>query len=60
MGCIHPRQIRPIHEAFAPGPEEIEKALKIVAAFDAATKKGLSVVSLGTKMVDPPVVLRQV
>ncbi len=58
MGCIHPRQIRPIHEAFAPGPEEIEKALKIVAAFDAARKKGLSVVSLGTKMVDPPVVLR--
>ena len=58
MGCIHPRQIRPIHEAFAPGPEEIEKALKIVAAFDAAKKKGLSVVSLGTKMVDPPVVLR--
>ncbi len=58
LGCIHPRQIRPIHEAFAPGPEEIEKALKIVAAFDAARKKGLSVVSLGTKMVDPPVVLR--
>ncbi len=58
MGCIHPRQIRVIHEAFAPGPEEIEKALKIVAAFDAAKKKGLSVVSLGTKMVDPPVVLR--
>ena len=58
MGCIHPRQIRPIHEAFAPGPEEIEKALKIVAAFDAAKQKGLSVVSLGTKMVDPPVVLR--
>ena len=58
MGCIHPRQIRPIREAFAPGPEEIEKALKIVAAFDAAKKKGLGVVSLGTKMVDPPVVLR--
>ncbi len=58
MGCIHPRQIRPIHQAFAPSPEEIEKALKIVAAFDEATAKGLGVVSLGTRMIDPPVVLR--
>jgi citrate lyase subunit beta/citryl-CoA lyase len=58
MGCIHPRQIRPIHEAFAPTPGEIEKALKIVAAFDEAKDKGLGVVSLGTRMIDPPVVLR--
>jgi citrate lyase subunit beta/citryl-CoA lyase len=58
MGCIHPRQIRPIHEAFAPTAVEIEKALKIVAAFDEAKAKGLGVVSLGTRMIDPPVVLR--
>ncbi len=58
MGCIHPRQIRPIHEAFAPSAEEIEKALRIVAAFREAEAKGLGVVSLGTRMVDPPVVLR--
>jgi len=58
MGCIHPRQIEPIHEAFAPTAEEIDKALTIVAAFDDAQAKGLGVVRLGTKMVDPPVVLR--
>ena len=58
MGCIHPRQIRPIHEAFAPSAEEIEKALRIVAAFEEAEARGLGVVSLGTRMVDPPVVLR--
>jgi len=58
MGCIHPRQIEPIHEAFAPSTEEIERALKIVAAFQEAEAKGLGVVSLGTKMIDPPVVLR--
>jgi citrate lyase subunit beta/citryl-CoA lyase len=58
MGCIHPRQIRPIHDAFAPSEAEIEKALKIVAAFDDARAKGLGVVSLGTRMIDPPVVLR--
>lgn len=58
MGCIHPRQIRPIHEAFAPSAEEIEKAQRIVAAFEEAEARGVGVVSLGTRMVDPPVVLR--
>jgi citrate lyase subunit beta/citryl-CoA lyase len=58
MGCIHPRQIAVIHEAFAPTQAEIDKAKKIVLAFDDATAKGLGVVSLGTKMIDPPVVKR--
>ena len=58
MGCIHPRQIEPIHQAFAPSPGEIEKALQIAAAFEEAQAKGLGVVRLGTKMIDPPVVLR--
>jgi citrate lyase subunit beta/citryl-CoA lyase len=58
MGCIHPRQIEPIHEAFAPAAEEVDRALKIVAAFEEAEAKNLGVVSLGTRMVDPPVVLR--
>jgi citrate lyase subunit beta/citryl-CoA lyase len=57
-GCIHPRQIQIIHEAFAPGSEEIEKAKKIVLAFEDAEAKGLGVVSLGSKMIDPPVVKR--
>jgi len=58
MGCIHPRQIGPIHEGFSPTQQELEKALRIVAAFEDANAKGLGVVSLGTKMIDPPVVLR--
>jgi citrate lyase subunit beta/citryl-CoA lyase len=58
MGCVHPRQIRVIHEAFAPSAEELEKAERIVAAFREAEAKGLGVVSLGSKMIDPPVVLR--
>lgn len=57
-GCIHPRQIRPIHEAFAPAPAELEKARKIVAAFRDAEARGLGVVALGSKMIDPPVVKR--
>ena len=58
MGCIHPGQIRVIHEAFRPTAPEIEKAQRIVAAFEEAQKKGLAVVSLGSKMIDPPVVQR--
>jgi citrate lyase subunit beta/citryl-CoA lyase len=58
MGCIHPLQIPVVHQAFAPSPAEIERALKIVAAFEEAQQRGLSVVSLGSKMVDPPVVNR--
>ena len=58
MGCIHPRQIRVIHAAFAPTEQELARALRIVAAFDEAQARGLGVVSLGTKMIDRPVVLR--
>lgn len=58
MGCIHPGQIRLIHEGFKPTEEEIEKARAIVDAFNEAREKGLGVVSLGSKMIDAPVVKR--
>lgn len=58
MGCIHPRQIPIIHAGYSPDPADIDKAKKIVLAFDEATKNGLGVVSLGSKMIDPPVVER--
>jgi citrate lyase subunit beta/citryl-CoA lyase len=58
MGCVHPMQIPVIHDAFAPSAAEIERARKIVAAYDEAQEKGLGVVSLGSKMIDPPVVQR--
>jgi citrate lyase subunit beta / citryl-CoA lyase len=58
MGCVHPLQVSVIHQAFAPSPAEIEKAQKIAAAYHEAQQKGLGVVSLGSKMIDPPVVQR--
>jgi citrate lyase subunit beta/citryl-CoA lyase len=58
MGCVHPLQVEVIHQAFAPTWQEIEKALRIVAAFEEAQAKGLGVVSLGSKMIDAPVVQR--
>lgn len=58
MGVIHPRQIPVIYQAFAPTDEELEKAQRIVDAFNEAKAKGLGVVALGNKMIDPPVVKR--
>jgi citrate lyase subunit beta/citryl-CoA lyase len=57
-GCIHPGQIKTVHESFAPGKEEIERAKKISLALDEARKKGSGVAALGSKMIDPPVVKR--
>jgi citrate lyase subunit beta/citryl-CoA lyase len=58
MGCVHPTQITIIHGAFAPSSAEIERAQGIVTAYHEAQQKGLGVVSLGSKMIDPPVVQR--
>jgi len=58
MGCLHPIQIEIIHRAFAPSPGELERALKIVAAYEDAQACDLGVVSLGSKMIDAPVVQR--
>jgi citrate lyase subunit beta/citryl-CoA lyase len=58
MGCIHPAQIPVIHAAFAPTAGEIEKAQKVVNAFEEAQQRGIGVVSLGSKMIDAPVVQR--
>ncbi len=58
MGCIHPRQVRVIRQGYAPDESEIEKSKQIVLAFRKAREKGLGVVALGSRMIDPPVVAR--
>jgi len=60
MGCIHPRQVPVIKEGFTPSDQEIEKAKKIVLAFEDAARQGLGVVALGSKMIDKPVVDRAI
>jgi len=57
-GCIHPRQIRVVHESFAASAGELDRAKRIVLAYDDALARGLGVVSLGSKMIDAPVVKR--
>lgn len=57
-GCLHPRQIRIVHAAFAPSQDEIVRAQRIVAAFNAAQAVGVGVVAVDGAMVDAPVVER--
>jgi len=58
MGCIHPRQVPVINEIFLPTETEIEKAKKIAFAYEMSEKEGIGVVTIESKMIDPPVVKR--
>jgi len=57
-GCIHPRQVRVIHDAFRPEEAEFRWAVKVKRAMDEAHAAGRGVVALGSKMIDPPVAAR--
>ncbi|MGY0569831.1 aldolase/citrate lyase family protein [Bradyrhizobium sp. RDM12] len=53
---IHPKQVELLHKAYAPTTEEVSRAKRVIAAADEAHRKGLGVVSLDGKMIDPPVI----
>ncbi|NNE43853.1 MAG: citrate lyase ACP [Gemmatimonadetes bacterium] len=57
-GCIHPRQIPVVHRGFDADDAELAYAQRVVRAFAEAQAQGVGVVSLGSKMIDPPVVKR--
>lgn len=53
--CIHPAQIAPVHQAFAPSAQDLAWARKVVAAVDAS---GGAAVQVDGGMVDLPILLR--
>jgi citrate lyase subunit beta/citryl-CoA lyase len=55
---INPRQIKPVHEIFAPTPEEIRRSANIIRAAKEAKQQGLGVISLNGKMIDKPIIDR--
>jgi len=57
-GCIHPKQIKIINDAFNPSEKEIDYAQQVIAAYNNAIKNGSGVVTIGSKMIDAPVIKR--
>jgi citrate lyase subunit beta/citryl-CoA lyase len=49
---IHPSQIEPCNAVFAPAPEEIEAARKIIAAFEKPENKDKGAIALDGRMVE--------
>ena len=56
--AIHPLQVPVLNEEFSPKPDEVERAQRMVAAYDAAYAQGLGAVQFEGAMIDVPVVER--
>ncbi len=56
--AIHPNQVKVLNEVHKPGDEEVERARRMIAAYDEAYVEGLGAVVFGGTMIDVPVVER--
>ena len=49
---IHPSQVEPANEIFAPAADEVERARKVIAAFEQPENAGKGAISLDGRMVE--------
>ncbi|MBX9752670.1 MAG: CoA ester lyase [Roseococcus sp.] len=56
--CIHPAQVPIINEEYGPAPAEVDRARRLIAAFDDALASGQGAVAFEGAMIDLPVVER--
>jgi citrate lyase subunit beta/citryl-CoA lyase len=49
---IHPSQLDPCNEVFAPSPAEVDDARKVIAAFDLPENKGKGAIKVDGRMVE--------
>lgn len=56
--CIHPLHVPIINEEYGPSAAEVDRARRLIAAFDEALAKGLGAVAFEGAMIDLPVVER--
>ena len=54
--CIHPSQVEIVQNAFAPGEEELQWAVRIITADQKADQQGRGAWTLDGQMIDAPVV----
>lgn len=56
--CIHPAQVPIINEEYGPSPAEVDRASRLIAAFEVALAQGQGAVAFEGAMIDLPVVDR--
>ena len=56
--AIHPRQVPVINEIFTPSGPDIDRARRVIEAYEAARAAGEGVTRMGSQMVELPVVER--
>jgi citrate lyase subunit beta/citryl-CoA lyase len=56
--CIHPAHVPIINEEYGASPEQIDRARRLVAAFEEGVARGLGAVAFEGAMIDLPVVDR--
>ena len=56
--AIHPKQVPVINELFTPSAADVERARRVVAAFEAAVSAGQGVTRMDDQMIELPVVER--
>jgi len=56
--AIHPAQVEVINRIFTPSKDEVERARRIVEAYEDALSQGLGAVSVDGRMVDAPIAER--
>ena len=56
--CIHPKQVKAVHQIYTPTQKEIEKSIRIINGAKEAEAKGSGVISVDGKMVDNPIIMR--
>jgi len=52
--CIHPAQVALAHRAFTPSAEEVERARRLIAAYDESVAAGHAAIAFEGQMVDEP------
>jgi citrate lyase subunit beta/citryl-CoA lyase len=54
--CIHPAQVPVVNAAFTPTAAEVERAHRVIEAYEQARARGAGAVALDGRMIDLPVV----
>jgi citrate lyase subunit beta/citryl-CoA lyase len=57
-GCIHPGQVTIVNEEYAPSPDEVAYARKIIDMNTEAAKTGRGSFAVEGRMIDIPIIVR--